>query len=72
MLWNGDLRLLADGFAGERLRGRLNILQNVRRVPEIDLPGGFAAADVERSALLFWQQHEGEPPGPTWSWTAAR
>lgn len=59
VLWNGGLRLLADGFAGERLRGRLNILQNVRRVPEIDLPGGFAAADVERSALLFWQQHEG-------------
>lgn len=56
-LWSGDLRLLADGFAGERLRGRLNILQNIRSVLSINFPGGFAASDVERSALFSSQQH---------------
>ena len=56
-LWSGDLRLLADGFVGEWLRGRLNILENIRSASSIHLPGGFAAADVERSALFSSQQH---------------
>ncbi|MHB8811489.1 MAG: hypothetical protein ACYC9M_15990 [Desulfobulbaceae bacterium] len=56
-LWSGDLRLLADGFVGERLRGRLNILENIRSASSIHLPGGFAASDVERSALFSSQQH---------------
>lgn len=60
VLWSGDLRLLADGFAGERLRGRLNILQNIRTAHPVFLPGGFAPSDVERSALFFREQHEND------------
>lgn len=60
VLWSGDLRLLADGFAGERLRGWLNILQNIRTAQSVSLPGRFAPSDVERSTLFSWQQHESE------------
>jgi len=58
VLWSGDLRLLVEGFAGERLRGRLNILQNVRSTSSVVVPGGFAPSDVERSSLFSWQQDD--------------
>ncbi|MHB1351505.1 MAG: hypothetical protein ACYCYR_16750 [Desulfobulbaceae bacterium] len=58
VLWSGDLRLLADGYAGERLRCRLNILQNIRTVRSVFPTGGFAPSDVERSSLFSQEQHE--------------
>ncbi|MHB8788972.1 MAG: hypothetical protein ACYDBT_03740 [Desulfobulbaceae bacterium] len=58
VLWSGDLRLLADGYAGERLRGQLNILQNIRTAASVSLPSGFMPSDVERSALFSRQEHE--------------
>ena len=59
-LWNGDLRLLADGFAGKQLRGWLNILQNVRSAQPFRRTGGIAPAEVERSSLFSWQQQDGD------------
>ena len=59
-LWNGELRLLADGFAGEQLRGWLNILQSVRSAQSFRRTGGISSGDVERSGLFSWLQQDGD------------
>lgn len=60
-LWNGDLRLVAEGFAGDNLRGKINILQNYRSVPAVVSlsPDTTVPLDVERSGLFYQQQHDG-------------
>lgn len=56
--WSTDLRLLAEGHAGERLRAGLNILQYYRSTPAFTTGNaGYDRQDVERSALLFLSEH---------------
>lgn len=58
--WNTDLRLLAEGYAGEGLRAGVNVLQYYRSTPVF--PAGNAGhdrQDVERSGLFFLAGHGG-------------
>lgn len=57
--WYTDLRFLADASAGENLVANMNVLQNVRSTPVfLYTNSGSLQLDVERSGLLYWQQHE--------------
>lgn len=61
VLWNGDFRLLFDSFVGDSFRVEANVLQNIRSTPVLVLPGsGAGQQEVERSSLLFRQQHDSE------------
>lgn len=57
--WFGDFRLLTDADTEEGLAASLNILENVRSKPPL-FPGsaGQFQRDVERSGLVYWQQHD--------------
>lgn len=58
-LWGGSGRFLADARLGAAARTELNVLQTVRAKPSFRLASpGEAAVEVERSALLTWEQHE--------------
>jgi hypothetical protein len=57
--WNGDLRLLADGFRGEDLRAGINILQYYHSTSPFSRAGdGSGRQDVERSGLFFLSAHD--------------
>jgi len=60
-VWSGDFRMVAEGQYGEMLRVEGNILQNYRSAPSFWQAGSRSRqSDVERSALLYWQQHDGD------------
>ena len=60
-VWNGDLRLIADGHYGRKLRGEVNLLQNVRSTPAaFPAAGGYRQQDVERSGTFFLEQHDSD------------
>ena len=59
VFWNGDLRLVADLFAGKKFKAEVNVLQNIRSTPLLTLPGTRSGQlEIERSSLFFRQQHD--------------
>lgn len=57
--WYTDLRLIGDARVGDAFGAKVNILQNVQHTPIISFAGNDSfSRDVERSGVLYWQQHE--------------
>ena len=54
--WLANLRLLAEGFAGEHWRFTCNLLQTVRTASVLDRSGVAAAVDVERSGAFYLEE----------------